>query len=273
MARLLLIFALAMALPVALLALARGVAAQGVAAPTVTAQTGGLRPPCGNPTEPPYAAPGAEPNVGIWHESDLQSAHWNPAACLGWSGRSRLAVSVAGEFTAAGGLDELLRKIGGFSRYSSIRFWSPTRRDWRPLVEDAGLLPAAGSGADAVPSQFVAGRSFDYFEVDPAGRSTYRMTVRERSPERVVLAIENTSAIRLALLPLFDPGALQSVVFLEHQGGNLWHYYQALRANDGASTLALGSTASYVNRATAFYRYLAWQQSAAPSGASARSVR
>jgi hypothetical protein len=242
----------------------------------VAAQTGGLRPPCGTPTEPPYAALGAQPNVGIWHESELQSFRWSPAACLGWSGRSRLAVSVAGELTAAGGLDELLRKIGGFSRYSEIRFWSPTRRDWRPLVEDAGLLPAAaasGSGADALPEQFVAGRSFEYFEVDPAGRSTYRMTVRERSPERLVLGIENTSAIRLSLMPLFDPGALQSVVFLEHLGGNLWHYYQAIRAADGTSMLALGSTASYVNRATAFYRYVAGQQGGAQSAASPRSTR
>jgi hypothetical protein len=248
--------------------LAGSVAAKGVAAQTV-----GLRPPCGTPTEPPYAVPGAQPNVGIWHESDLQAARWSPAACLGWSGRSRLAVSVAGEFTAAGGLDELLRKIGGFSHYSQIRFWSPSRSDWRPLVENAGLLSAGTSGADALPNQFTAGRSFDYFEVDAAGRSTYRMTVRERSPERLVLAIENTSTIRLALMPLFDPGALQSVVFLEHQGGNLWHYYQALRAADGTSLLALSSTASYVNRATAFYRYLAGQQSGAQPADSARSAR
>jgi hypothetical protein len=246
----------------------------------VAAQTGGLRPPCdsppgGRPTEPPFAAPGAAPNVGIWRESDLQSARWTPASCLGWSGRSRLAIAAAGEFAAAGGLDEPVRRIGGFSHYGEIRYWSPSRRDWRPLVEDAGALSAVASsvsGADVSPDQFVAGRSFDYFEVDSSGRSTYRMTVRERSPERLVLATENTSTIRLALVPLFEPGALQSVLFLEHHNGSVWRYYQAIRASNGTSMLALGSTASYVNRVTAFYRYVSGQQSGAQP-ASPRSAR
>jgi hypothetical protein len=250
-------------LVVALLLVARAVAAQ----------SSGLHPPCGAPTEPPYAAPSSPPNVAIWHEGDLQASRWIPASCLGWSGRSRLAISVAGEFAAAGGLDELLRRIGGFSHYSEIRFWAPTRHDWRPLVESAGLLSAAASAtssADASPDRFVAGRSLDYFEVDASGRSTYRMTVRERTPERVVLAIENTSAIRLMLVSLFDPGALQSVLFLEHHDGNLWRYYQATRAGDGTSTMALGSTASYVNRLTAFYGYVAGQPGGSQPAATQR---
>jgi hypothetical protein len=64
--------------------------------------------------------------------------------------------------------------------------------------------------------------------------------VRERSAHRVVLATENTSAIRLAFLPLFDPGALQSVIFVERRGPDSWRYFQAVRAGDGTSLLALG---------------------------------
>jgi hypothetical protein len=72
-----------------------------------------------------------------------------------------------------------------------------------------------------------------------------------------VLAIENTSSIRFAFLPLFDSSALQSVIFLERRGPDLWQYFQAIRAGEGASLLALSNPGSYINRLTAFYRYVA----------------
>jgi hypothetical protein len=217
-------------------------------------------PPCGSPAEPTYARSAAPPALGVWQESDLQATNWRPAACLGWTGRSRLVVAIAGEFAAAGGLDELLRRIGGFSHYGEIRYWSTMRRSWQPLVHLAGLLPASASPADAPPERFAVGQSLDYFEVDAAGRSTYRLTVRERSPERVVLAVENTSAIRLSFMPLFEPRALQTMLFLDHHEGTLWRYYQALRATDGTSAFALASTTPYVNRLIAFYGYLSGPQ-------------
>jgi hypothetical protein len=231
------------------------------------AEAGSPRPPCGGgPTDPSYARPGTAPNVGVWSESDLEAPNGQPAACLGWSGRSRLAVALAGEFAMPGGLDTLLRRIGSFSHYGDIRYWSTSRREWQPLVRDAGLLPAAAPSVaqrDLPPERFVAGQTFDYFEVDAAGRSTYRMTVRERGPDRVVLAIENTSPIRLAFVSLFEPRALQTVLFLDHRDGNLWRSFQAIRAADGTSSLALRTTASYVNRLTAFYGYLSGQPASA----------
>ena len=187
-----------------------------------------------------------------------------------------MAVALAGRVATSGGFDELLRRIGGFSHYSEIPYWSVTRGDWQPLVREAGLLPTAGStvaGTDARREQFVAGRTFDYYEVDSAGRSTYRMTVRERTSDHLVISVENTSTIRLALLPLFDPHALQSVLFLEHQEGSVWGYYQALRASNGASFMALSSSTPYVNRMTAFYRYVAGQQVGTQSAASPRGAR
>ena len=234
--------------------------------PAVAAEAGGPRPPCGGAVDPPYAPPSAAPNVAAWRESDLAWPNWQPDRCLGWAGRSRVAAAIAGEFSAAGGLDELLRRLGGFSHYSAIRYWSPSRHDWEPLVREAGLLPGgtlSNALRDLPPEGFGAGRTFDYFEVDAAGRSTYRMTVRERTPDRLVLAIENTSPIRVALISMFDPHALQSVLFLDRRDGNLWQYYQAIRGAEGTSMLALGSTASYVNRLTAFYGYLSGRDVAA----------
>src|SRR5206468_12441287 len=68
---------------------------------------------------------------------------------------------------------------------------------------------------------------------------------------RVVLASENVTPIRVALLTAFEPGALQSVTFLDKRGPGVWGYYQMIRAGEGSSVVALGSDASYVNRLAA----------------------
>lgn len=202
----------------------------------------GLRPPCGTAAEPQFPALEESPVPAVWRESELSRLNWTPAACFGWSGRTRLAAAVAGTFTFAGGMDRLLDRMGAFSRFKFIPYWSNAARDWRPLAHEAGLVGAARSSADSdlFAADFVPGRAYAYFQVGAPGRTTYRLTVRERSAHRVVLATENTSAIRLAFLPLFDPGALQSVIFVERRGPDSWRYFQAVRAGDGTSLLALG---------------------------------
>ena len=68
---------------------------------------------------------------------------------------------------------------------------------------------------------------------------------------------ENVTPIRIGILSAFDPGAMQSVIFLDKRGPGTWGYYQTIRAAEGASAIALGSNASYVNRLAALYRYTA----------------
>lgn len=132
--------------------------------------------------------------------------------------------------------------------------------DQKPLVHGAGLLRTAPSsvGSDLVAKDFVQGRVYGYFQIDSAGRRTnYQMTVRERNASRIALANENTSTIRVAFISLFDPGALQSVIFLQRSSPDRWHYYQAIRAGDGASVLTLGDTAAYANRLGGIFNYVA----------------
>ena len=81
--------------------------------------------------------------------------------------------------------------------------------------------------------------------------------MREHTADRIVVATENVTPIRIGILNAFEPGALQTVIFLEKRGAALWGYYQAIRATAGASVLALGSDASYVNRLAALYRHVA----------------
>jgi hypothetical protein len=213
-------------------------------------------PPCGGPTEPAYGPLNQAPARALWSESDLRTVNWTPAGCLGWAGLSRLVAAVAGEFGFAGPIEPLLDRVGAFSRFGQIRYWSVTRGAWSPLVSQAGLAGGMPGRTDLSAADFIPGRAFDYFETGPYGRATYRLTVRERNARRVVIATENTSAIDLFIVPVFAPGALQSVAFLEQGDAGRWRLYQILRAGAGASAQALMSPASYVNRLLALYAHV-----------------
>jgi hypothetical protein len=225
------------------------------------ARAEGLQPPCGGQTEPAYGAPGAAPVVSIWNEARLRQTGWRAPDCLKWgAGRTRLAVALAGEFAFSGSLDQLLERAGKVSAHKSIRYWSVTDKAWRALVSDAGVVDGPDGRTlrpDLTPVELVAGRSFHYFEVGRSGRAIYRLTVLERTAVRFVLASENVTPVRGFLTTAFEPGALQSVTFLERRGPTTWGYYQVIRAADGASAMALGAESSYVNRLAALYRDMA----------------
>jgi hypothetical protein len=212
-------------------------------------------PPCGGAVQPPFAVPGGSPSLQTWSESDLARAGgWPPPPCLGWRGaRSRMVAALASEIRSRASMDELLGRLGAFSAYPAIPYWSASRRSWQPLVNRAGLL----GGGDLHAGAFVAGARYDYFEESASGRTTYRLTVLERSDRRAAIEIENTSAISWTLLPLFAPGALQSTLFLERSGPDRWAWYHAVRAAEGASLLAANGETSTVNHMTAFHRYIA----------------
>ncbi|MDP1910832.1 MAG: hypothetical protein Q8K85_21235, partial [Hyphomicrobium sp.] len=201
-------------------------------------------------SQPAAAASDRPPVIAVWTEQALRKTGWKPPACLGWiSENTRLAVALAGDFRFDGTVDDLLARFSTFSAYKSIRYWSTSKQGWQNLVSDAG--------PDLKASALVPGSSFDYFENGRAGHTVYRLKILERTPARAVVASENVTPIRAALVTAFDSGALQSVTFLDKRGPGLWSYYQIVRAGQGASSLVLGSEASYVNRAAALYRYVA----------------
>jgi hypothetical protein len=235
-----------------LLVLAGLIAASGAA----QAGSAAPQPPCGADAAPAYAAPGEPPRVGLWLESELAAERWTAPSCLPWRGPTRLVAAVAGRVAAPGGVADLLGRIGAFSRYESIRYWSSTHRDWRPLFGHAVRVDAASGGRDLQPDQFQPGRSIEYREAGPQG-AAQRLTVLARTPDRVVLALQNVSEIRLGPLPLFAPGALQTTIFLDRESDDVWRQFQILRAGAGTSALALGSPESYANRLAAFFGYVA----------------
>jgi hypothetical protein len=220
----------------------------------VTAQAADWpNPPCGGRMQPPLASAGGPPATETWGESDLRA--WQPPACLGWHGpRSRMVAALSAEIRSRDSIDALLDRLGAFSAYPSIPYWSSQRHAWQPLVNRAGLVD---SGHDLYGSAFSTGASYGYFE-DNAGRhTTYRLTVLDRSDHRAVIEIENTSTISWTMLPLFDPGSLQSTLFIERIGPDRWAWYHLMRAADGASSLAANGEESAINHLAAFHRYIA----------------
>jgi len=230
-------------------------------APDISRSAGApMRPPCGDPPIPAYAPPGQPPLTDVWSESELRRSGWFAPDCLNWgASRTRLVAALAGQFQFAGPADELIARIGRISGLKTVRYWSVTHKAWQQLVSDAGVLedPQGKARPDINPSELVPGRSLFYFEMSQTGRTVYRLTVTARTPERIVVATENVTPIHFGILTAFEPAAMQTVIFLDKRGPGLWGYYQTIRATAGASALALGSDASYVNRLAALYRYVA----------------
>ena len=101
------------------------------------------------------------------------------------------------------------------------------------------------------------GRVLYYEEVDNlSGKAIYRMRILTNSPTRLVFAVENFSTIRYHLLPIFHPGELQSIYFLDRESDKVWRYYGMVRTGKRVNSLIAGNEASFVNRAVAFYRNL-----------------
>jgi len=234
----------------------------------VTAQAAGPTPPCAGPATPAFAAERTPPRLGIWTATDLKKEGWQPPACLGWTGDSRLVEALASTFRSQLTLDQLLQRLTAISTYPSVRYWSATRSQWRPLASAAGMLagPQSTSVApDPGPSDLAAGRELYYFENgEIGGRTVERLRIVQHPPDRAVVESENVTAIRVAIMTAFEPGALQLATFIERAGPDLWRLYQITRVGSASNSLVGGYTSSYANRLEAIRRYLAGER---PDGA------
>lgn len=178
------------------------------------------QPPCWSDAWPSYPEVDQRPVVKVWENAD-----WRPPQCTGWRepGSAMLVATVA-RFRYPDGRDGLLRRIGDISSLKGIEYWSTTRQQWSTLIVDA----SGPSGTQLTP-----GRRFPFIQEDSVfGKGEYELRVDEASPDRIVFDVTNMSALRFLMLPVFQPGEVQSIYFLDHEAKDVWRYYNLGRTRN-----------------------------------------
>jgi hypothetical protein len=217
----------------------------------------GPQPPCGAKPFPPYPDQEGTPAVKVWERSD-----WTPTACTGWSPSTSvtLVVTVA-RFHYTGGAEGLRRRIGAVSEMSGWLYWSTTHQQWQPLIVDAYALAAPDGERrrkDFMPDEIVKDGSLHVMEEDSLlGKVTYELRIGDATADRLAFNSENSSAVRYFGLTILQPGEIQSFCLLNRESKDIWQYYNITRMAKAATVLTLGHPASLINRAVAYYRYLA----------------
>ncbi len=207
----------------------------------------GPLPPCGAAPVPDFGAIDAPPHAQVWTGDKLKG--WQPSACLRWPADARLVAAVASRFHSNG---DAFQRLGDIAAWPRLRYWSIIHQAWRPVAL-AVSLPQQQPIVD-----WPQGTSVLFTERDEnTGDATYRVTVLERRPERLVLATENVTPIKLLLLTAFEPGALQTVTFVQREASEAWVTYQITRVGPASSQLALSHAGSFLNRLEALRRHLA----------------
>ena len=172
-----------------------------------------------------------------------------------------MLVATAARFRYASGADGLRRRLGAVSGMSGMLYWSTTQQRWQPLILDAYVVSdAAGEKRrqDFAPEEIAEGRVLYLQQEDQLfGKGIYRVRIRAASADRLAFEMENTSTLRYLMVPIFQPGEMQSICFLDRESHDVWRYYSLARARGEVGPLLSGHKASFINRAVALYRYLA----------------
>jgi hypothetical protein len=221
----------------------------------------GPQPPCGKEPIPPYPGLDDAATVMSWSEREF-GRDWRPPVCTGWStvGFTTL-ITIVARFRHAAQAEGLLRHVGAISGLTGMRYWSTTHKQWRTLILDASALTDLQRGQrreDFTSNEMKEGKDLYFEQTDNlSGKVVYRMHIAEASADRLVFEIENVSTVRHLLIPVLHPGEMQSIYFLDRESDDVWGYYSIVRTGKSANGLITGNEASTVNRAVAFYRYMA----------------
>jgi hypothetical protein len=220
-------------------------------------------PPCeGTTPRPAYSQRGAEPAALIWSAGE----RWTPPDCVGWRHEtSEIGIALAGSFPFTGATDDLLARFGAVSTLRGVRYWSVSDAAWRVLIERAVAL--SGPDARLTRTDFTVAEmrsgAFLYFSQRDNRTSQdvlYRMRLHALTQDHLSVEIENASAVRLYILPLYRPAALQSWFFIDRLAPDLWGIYALARTVDTPSWLPGDARRSSANRALALYRHFIGEQ-------------
>lgn len=220
----------------------------------------GPQSPCGRDAIPAW--PGIDDPAIVKSWSRVELGHdWIPPACTGWTAPGFTSlVTITARFRHSSDTTDLLRHVGGISALAGMRYWSTTHQRWEKLILDAHALTGFQSNqrrADFTPDEMRQGDILYFEQADNlSGRAVFRLHIAEASPDRIVFDMENASTIRYLLVPVFRPGEMQSIYFLDRESDDVWRFYSIMRMGKNANWLVAGNESSAINRAVAFYRSL-----------------
>jgi hypothetical protein len=158
-------------------------------------------------------------------------------------------------------MEDLLRQSGAISSLAGMRYWSTTHKSWQTLIPDAYAVTNAQGNQrreDFKPEELKPGSVLYFQQADNlSGKAIYRLHIREATPDRLVFDVANVTLMKYLILPLFHPGEMQSIYYVERESENIWRYFGMARTGKNASSLTTGHDASWINRSVAFYRHVA----------------
>ncbi len=209
--------------------------------------------PCGQEPVPAYPALDNPAVVKSWSKAEL-GLEWTPPACTGWAspGFTTLVTTTCTISSYVRTLTDYVFHIGAISELRGLRYWSTTHKQWRTLVLDAYALTGLRNSQrreDFKPVELREGSLLYFEQIDNlSGGALYQMRIVEASADRLVINIENASTMRYLFIPLFHPGEVQSVYFLDRESENVWRYYGISRTGKDSNQLIKGNESSAANR-------------------------
>lgn len=216
--------------------------------------------PCGSDGLRPYPAFAETPNARIWRAGEI-APDWAPADCIGWAADGfTVLTAIAGYFHFDGSTDDLLARFGALSAWRGIIYWSVTDDRWEKLIADATALDSSNlkqRRPDFTLAELKSGADLYFLQKDNRSldRVIYRMRVIAIEPGRLVVTIENVSAVSLFVFTVFDPGDLESTYIFGKISPTSWGFYSLSGVRERTAVIG-NHEDSYLNRAAAIYRHL-----------------
>ncbi|MDX1375963.1 MAG: DUF6675 family protein [Burkholderiales bacterium] len=216
-------------------------------------------PPCRaseTQVHPAFGPLDGAPNVASWRDIDLSGA----PACLGpLRAPMEVVIALAGRFRAPLSLEDMARRVGAISHTEGLRYWSVTDEGWRTLLSEAYAVRGAESEArraDFSAAEVLSGEPLYTLQRDTrtTGPNRYRLVGRRAGPNRIVVESANVTPLRFVFVELYAPEALRVVHILERLEPGVWAAYTVSAVRSGTLEQA---PRSVINRAAAYYRYLA----------------
>ncbi len=217
---------------------------------------------CTVTTENASAEARSVPAVNAWYGYAVRARGAVPD-CLDWPVEElNAAVEANGRFVEPGGWDAVLTRLGAISAQRYIRYWSQRRGRWRGLFDDAAALsaPAAtATRADFLPAELEAGRTL-YLKQRPNGAeqdTVMRLDVLERSPERLVVVMENVDHMPVVFFYSVQPSQTRLAIIIEAESVNTFSYRSVMGLDLELGPFLRRVGNSMRHRSVALFRYIA----------------